>query len=444
MKTIEVLRSLNPPTSLVKDFPAEVSAVEGAIRTHRFTITTGDPDRERDVISPDGWKLDAYLKNPVVLWAHDYRTPPVAVARTMERVAGGLSSVAEFVDPAVYPFAGTVEALVRMLALRAASVGFRPLVWNFNEERRGVDFAEQELLEYSIVPVPANPQCLVEARAAGVDVEPLREWAARTLERLSEPGDLGLPRSYADKLARFVVRTGDVERSYFFAPVIAVAAAGGANDVAPAVPLDPTREAAAAAPAAPAPVDATPGRAVSEACPMGEECPMKAPGDSCQKDDCPMKAAAGVQKSYGGYETSGHTDAAKGQTAPEHVHDYALWVYVDSRGVTHFDGGRAYDVADHSHRITEASLVAGSTEESDGHAHKLMRAAPPRAAEESLRLGEVVLEDEIIDLDAVFVEEDELAGLTAADIAAAVREAISAEVDDAVHRAVGAARGRVD
>ena len=64
-------------------------------------------------------------------------------------------------------------------------MGFKPKKWVYNEERRGVDFAEQELLEFSIVPVPANAECLVEARAAGIDVEPLRAWAEKTLAALS-------------------------------------------------------------------------------------------------------------------------------------------------------------------------------------------------------------------------------------------------------------------
>ena len=170
---------------VVKAFVADVKAVDGdAPNLFRFTITTNDVDRDRDIIDPAGWKIDSYLRNPVVLWAHDYSAPPIAMARTVERTATGLVSEAQFVDAAVYPFAGTIAALVKMGALSATSVGFRPIRWSYNEERKGVDFQEQELLEYSICPVPANPNALIEARAAGIDVEPLREWAAKTLERI--------------------------------------------------------------------------------------------------------------------------------------------------------------------------------------------------------------------------------------------------------------------
>ena len=80
--------------------------------------------------------------------------------------------------------ADTVLAMMRAGFLSGVSVGFQPKRMAYNEERRGVDFLEQELLEFSVVPVPANAVCLVEARAAGVDVEPLRAWAAKILDRL--------------------------------------------------------------------------------------------------------------------------------------------------------------------------------------------------------------------------------------------------------------------
>ncbi len=277
----------------VKDFEAEVRPVEGAARRHRFTITTGAVDRERDVLAPDGWKLDAFLRNPVVLWAHDYHEPPIAVARTIERTPTGLVSEAEFVDPAAYPFAGTVEALVRMGALSAASVGFRPITWNYNEERRGVDFVEQELLEYSIVPVPANPQCLVEARAAGIDVEPLREWASRTLERL------GGPPAGGNAVARFAVLAADGSRKTY-----SFALRGGEMVLAPEAGAGPAREPAEAAPADKAPAPAEGVKAEDhdpEDCPEGD-CPMKGESDAgeCDRDGCPMRKQAPTARAAAG------------------------------------------------------------------------------------------------------------------------------------------------
>lgn len=163
----------------------EVEPGEG--RVVRFVISTGDVDRDGDTIDPKGWDLRPYLKNPVVLWAHDYRSLPVGKAVSVAVSDGKLVSECEFAD---HEFAETVYQMVRRGFLRATSVGFRPTKYVINEQRHGLDFAEQELMEYSIVPVPSNPEALVDdltaAKAAGLDVEPLRKWAEGVLSSLPE------------------------------------------------------------------------------------------------------------------------------------------------------------------------------------------------------------------------------------------------------------------
>jgi phage head maturation protease len=58
--------------------------------------------------------------------------------------------------------------------LRAMSVGFLPtkapnFIWKNNDEETGIitgfEFVGQELLENSVVPVPANPAALAQARS---------------------------------------------------------------------------------------------------------------------------------------------------------------------------------------------------------------------------------------------------------------------------------------
>ena len=54
--------------------------------------------------------------------------------------------------------------------LAATSVGFRPLKWEYTSDLArgaddwfpGIDFEQQELVEFSIVTVPANPEALIE------------------------------------------------------------------------------------------------------------------------------------------------------------------------------------------------------------------------------------------------------------------------------------------
>lgn len=159
-----------------KQFHTEVRAADGDRRL-RFVISTGDEDREGDTINPEGWVLDNYRRNPVVLWAHDHSALPVAKAHEISAQDGRLIAVAEF---ATHDFADEVYQLYRERFLRATSVGFRPLEWSRNEAG-GVDFLEQELVEFSCVPVPANPNALIAA--AGKPTPQLRRWAREVLDQ---------------------------------------------------------------------------------------------------------------------------------------------------------------------------------------------------------------------------------------------------------------------
>jgi HK97 family phage prohead protease len=171
--------------AVYKTFTAdEIKAVDGEERAHTFTLSTATPDRDRDVIGQDGWKLNAFKKNPVVLWAHSYDQLPLGKASKIKVVDGKLQAKTEWAPAEANPFAEQVHQLIKGGFLSAVSVGFKPLKWNFNEQRGGIDFQEQELLEFSVVPVPANAEALIESRAYDGAVEELEAWATKTLETL--------------------------------------------------------------------------------------------------------------------------------------------------------------------------------------------------------------------------------------------------------------------
>jgi HK97 family phage prohead protease len=138
----------------------EVRTVRGRVR--RFTISTGAADRDNDTISPAGWRLDNYRRNPVVLWAHDYTQLPLGKAIDIHVEDQALVADAEFAN---HTFADTVLQMIDGGFLRATSVGFKPEKAIRNDQRGGTDFIEQELLEFSIVPVPANPEAVRHFKA---------------------------------------------------------------------------------------------------------------------------------------------------------------------------------------------------------------------------------------------------------------------------------------
>ena len=168
---------------LRKDIVSVVEALED--RRFRFTISTGNVDRDMDTIQVSGWDLTAYLRNPVVLFGHGFDpvvgTWPIGRAVDVGPDGGVLKATVEF-DPEDMPVTGqAAEACVRKLrsgSLNATSVGFRPLEYDVSQDPDrdpdgwfpGIDFKRQELLEFSVVSVPANAEALLDRPSDQDDV----------------------------------------------------------------------------------------------------------------------------------------------------------------------------------------------------------------------------------------------------------------------------------
>jgi len=167
-----------------------------------FCLSDGTVDRMGDTIAADGWVLDGYQKNPVVLWAHDASSPPIGRGINIRVSDERLLGEVEFAGAEVYDFADLIFRLVKAKYVNAGSVGFMPLDLEFSNDKGrpwGIDFTRQELLEFSVVPVPANANALVEARAKGIDTRPLAEWAERVLDG---GGRVIVPKTELERLRR--------------------------------------------------------------------------------------------------------------------------------------------------------------------------------------------------------------------------------------------------
>lgn len=190
-----------PAGKILASFETDIKAV-GEGRSMLFVISTASIDRVGDTISPDGWQLDNFKKNPVVLWSHDASSLPLARATRVWVEGGKLKAEAEFTPSGMARFNDTVFDMLKGGFLNATSVGFAPLKYKFSddpERRFGIDFEVQELLEFSVVPVPANAEALVQARSAGIDVAPVRDWIERVLRR---DGQAVIPVDRLDKIER--------------------------------------------------------------------------------------------------------------------------------------------------------------------------------------------------------------------------------------------------
>jgi len=145
-------------------------------------ITTGVIDRDGEIVQPSGAQLKNYRQNPVVMWAHRYDQLPIAKNLWIKSDEKGLRAKTRFLE---HDFADQVYRLYSESifdgkkdtgpALKAFSIGFVPLKWDDAEQKGSKvkpkrTYTEWELLEYSCVPVPSNPEALTIAVGKGLAI----------------------------------------------------------------------------------------------------------------------------------------------------------------------------------------------------------------------------------------------------------------------------------
>lgn len=140
----------------------EVKAPEGLIEGEPeldFVATDETLDRYNEVIKLDGWQLDNFRRNPVVVDSHDYSSvlkilgsaPSLAVTggKMVNRVRFALDN----------PLGAIAYKMSRAGFIKSQSVGFIPIAWKNGVEKNEPEriYLQQELIEISLVAVPANP-----------------------------------------------------------------------------------------------------------------------------------------------------------------------------------------------------------------------------------------------------------------------------------------------
>jgi phage head maturation protease len=140
-------------------------------------------DRDNEVIVPEGVNLDQYNLAPVLLFAHQWSATPIGSMQNTHNDGYGIKGVANFASTEK---AQDIFTLVKEGHLRTSSIGFIPtevvdqsnplftkllefalMNWGefTKEDARKVErfITRGIMLENSIVPVPANPDALIQA-----------------------------------------------------------------------------------------------------------------------------------------------------------------------------------------------------------------------------------------------------------------------------------------
>lgn len=144
----------------------------------RFVAANEGMMADRLDLQMDGADLERFKRNPVILWAHDYRSVPIA--RATDVFTKGTQLIEDVVFDQEDDFAVQVEKKYRDGWLNAVSIGFDPKVI-VDETGKAVSWweggkvSEWELLETSCVPVPMDADALVDGRSRAGLIDDLRD-----------------------------------------------------------------------------------------------------------------------------------------------------------------------------------------------------------------------------------------------------------------------------
>lgn len=138
-----------------------VKSVDVERRIITGTATTPEPDRMGDIVEPLGVKFAPTL--PLLL--HHDSHQPVGTVVFKKATKDGIDFTAHLPvvdEPAsLKDRIDTAWASVKAGLIRGVSIGFRSIEQSFNKETGGIRFIKSEVLELSLVAVPANSQATI-------------------------------------------------------------------------------------------------------------------------------------------------------------------------------------------------------------------------------------------------------------------------------------------
>jgi HK97 family phage prohead protease len=179
----------------------EVKSVNEQSRKIRGLATTPSTDRMGDIVDPMGVKF----KNPMpLLWMHK-SDKPVGQATFSKPTSKGIefeATIPNVVEPGVLKDrVDEAWQSIQHNLVKGVSIGFRPIEYSFIDDG-GVRFIETEVMELSLVTIPANSDCTLSL-VKSIDAE-TRAAKGNARPADPQPGATGkpTPTQRATKLAK--------------------------------------------------------------------------------------------------------------------------------------------------------------------------------------------------------------------------------------------------
>jgi HK97 family phage prohead protease len=196
--------------------------VDRSKRQFNFVFTVEKEDRDGEIVRVAGIRYENFLRNPVLCYGHDHSQTIghiVSVSRSVIDGHPALVGTAQIDPPGVSELADRTYAQIQSGSLRGMSIGFS------SDRKVGNVYEQSELLEVSVVPIPANANAIITEKS--LTFEPfleLEDDMNRKEERVpvySAHGKISCPRSQDCPL--------EVDQAVSTCPGTVDAIMGGAN-----------------------------------------------------------------------------------------------------------------------------------------------------------------------------------------------------------------------
>lgn len=169
---------------IYKFFNTKALSIDDANKTIKFRISDNKPDRMGEIVDQQSWDLKNYAANPIILWGHDPSEPENVLGQgaSIETSMDGAETWATLaLDDDINPKAALIWKQLLKGTLRCVSIGFIP---HSEEMQDDVPvLKDNELLEISIVAIPANPRAIALAYKGGDITEKDARWLVASMRK---------------------------------------------------------------------------------------------------------------------------------------------------------------------------------------------------------------------------------------------------------------------
>lgn len=152
--------------------------IQSADDPMEFVMSTNSVDRHGDIVE-QSWDLKHFKDNPIALFGHTHSFPIGTWERV--RVSGGkLIGKLKLAARGTSDRIDEIRSLVEQRILKAVSVGFIPGEEEALDEDKpwkGLRLMNNQLMECSLVSVPANPDAIATGKALSADMKALLDDA---------------------------------------------------------------------------------------------------------------------------------------------------------------------------------------------------------------------------------------------------------------------------